>query len=152
MDNMFSQPLKPSIVAVNIMSVIPFIIKKISENCNLNTSNVQAGITEVVCFLDLISASDQPLTPSENIDLIWHELILFTRLYVRLCEQRYDRYIHHNPSEPNIEQRKRFRTTLELYKSKFGQPDPRFWGLHTNVCSIVATTVSNSNCGSCDTS
>ncbi len=37
--------------------------------------------------------------PSQVVDELWHEFILFTRLYQRFCERALGRYLHHTPAE-----------------------------------------------------
>ena len=37
--------------------------------------------------------------PSQAVDDLWHEFILFTRNYERFCERAFGRYLHHTPGE-----------------------------------------------------
>ncbi|HEU0187575.1 MAG TPA: hypothetical protein VFR06_06760 [Gallionellaceae bacterium] len=37
--------------------------------------------------------------PSQVVDDLWHEFILFTRLYQNFCERALGRYLHHTPAE-----------------------------------------------------
>ncbi len=37
--------------------------------------------------------------PSQVVDELWHEFILFTRLYQKFCERALGRYLHHTPAE-----------------------------------------------------
>lgn len=37
--------------------------------------------------------------PSQAADDLWHEFILFTRLYKGFCHKAFGRYLHHTPSE-----------------------------------------------------
>lgn len=37
--------------------------------------------------------------PSQIVDELWHEFILFTRLYKRFCERALGSYLHHTPAE-----------------------------------------------------
>lgn len=37
--------------------------------------------------------------PSQVVDELWHEFILFTRLYQQFCERALGKYLHHTPAE-----------------------------------------------------
>ncbi len=37
--------------------------------------------------------------PSEIVDVLWHEFILFTRAYEQFCQQAFGRFLHHTPTE-----------------------------------------------------
>lgn len=37
--------------------------------------------------------------PSQVVDELWHEFILFTRLYQKFCERALGKYLHHTPAE-----------------------------------------------------
>ena len=37
--------------------------------------------------------------PSQVVDDLWHEFILFTRQYQSFCKQAFNRYLHHTPAE-----------------------------------------------------
>jgi len=37
--------------------------------------------------------------PSQVVDVAWHEMILFTRLYDNFCNRAFGRFLHHTPAE-----------------------------------------------------
>jgi hypothetical protein len=37
--------------------------------------------------------------PSQAVDVVWHEFILFTRLYEQFCRRALGQYLHHTPAE-----------------------------------------------------
>ncbi|MBL6447134.1 hypothetical protein JMN32_12500 [Fulvivirga sp. 29W222] len=47
---------------------------------------------------------DKPLL---IIDEMWHNFILHTKLYYKFCIQHFKRFIHHDPTPPNIKQEQR---------------------------------------------
>lgn len=68
---------------------------------------------------------DQILPPSYEIDEAWHAHILFSRRYVKFCEELFGYYQHHDPHETLLKDgtqrfEKLFETTQELYKQEFG--------------------------------
>lgn len=38
-------------------------------------------------------------SPSEEIDMAWHDFILDTKSYASYCDKRFGKFIHHVPSE-----------------------------------------------------
>lgn len=40
---------------------------------------------------------DESNVPNKEIDEVWHNHILFTKKYVRDCDDIFGRYVHHNP-------------------------------------------------------
>jgi len=52
-------------------------------------------------FLNEAVNSKCALQPSREIDEVWHNFILHTKLYAEFCKTTYNRFIHHNPKIPN---------------------------------------------------
>ncbi|QSX40683.1 glycine-rich domain-containing protein [Shewanella cyperi] len=47
-----------------------------------------------------LTAGRQPLAmPSQAVDCVWHEFILFTRQYQKFCRRAFGRFLHHTPAE-----------------------------------------------------
>lgn len=45
-------------------------------------------------------ANQKPVAmPSQVVDDLWHEFILFTRHYQSFCKEAFSRYLHHTPAE-----------------------------------------------------
>jgi len=121
----------------------PFLITRIEKNCGLDTEQAFSGLMEVLRFLDLVFIHDQSLTPSKLVDDVWHEFILFTRLYEECCFDRYDRYIHHNPCEESADNQRDFQLAQLYYSRRFGEPNAFFWGNNSSTDLRGA-------CSSCD--
>src|SRR3712207_3180742 len=79
----------------------------------------------MVRFLDLCADAAEPLAPSKTVDEAWHEFVLFTREYAAFCEERYGRFLHHDPYE-SVD-REAFRRTYSAYEGRYGTPDRRIW-------------------------
>lgn len=47
----------------------------------------------------LIANGKMVAMPSEIVDVLWHEFILFTRAYEQFCQQAFGRFLHHTPTE-----------------------------------------------------
>ena len=106
----------------------PVLHHKICKATNLSEDKAKQGLKEVLCFLSLIHFSKQKLTPSHLVDLVWHEFILFTRLYHNYCQKEFGRFIHHQPGGEDNENKRNFKKTLQLYCLYIGEPSAHFWG------------------------
>lgn len=50
-------------------------------------------------FLAYLNGGRQPVSmPSQVVDDLWHEFILYTRHYSAFCKQAFGRYLHHTPA------------------------------------------------------
>ncbi|WP_109435681.1 MULTISPECIES: glycine-rich domain-containing protein [Aquimarina] len=120
---------------------IPLIIDKIDNICKQYELTSDELILELVRFLDLIHITDQKLSPSYLVDLVWHEFILFTRFYEQFCLKHYTRFIHHTPGKR--EDANVFKRTIKLYINQYNQPNLKIWG------DVAKEEWESLNCGSC---
>lgn len=112
---------------IDIQPIERLLKQKLSKLEALNGLDHQRAIKECFRFLDLVGEFKQTLTPSFIVDLVWHELILFTAFYRDFCESRYDRFIHHHPDDDEAKNQSQYSKTLKLYAIRYGQPHPDFW-------------------------
>lgn len=72
------------------------------------------------------------LSPSRDVDLIWHAMLLFPQIYYKLCMSLTGELICHDPrSDQN--QQDRYLMTYKKYARLFGKAPPsRFWPLPAN--------------------
>ncbi len=80
-------------------------------------------------FLYLAAMSDKEITPSDQVDQVWHLHLTYTRSYWKdLCEGILGSKLHHNPTEGGPQQGEKFRHqyqyTLDLYKKTYGETPP----------------------------
>lgn len=80
-------------------------------------------INEYVKFIHL--GLKQEVSPSYEIDQVWHMHILYTKDYHNMCKSLGIDYFHHNPIDKKIPNSKdNYSETLELYKSTFQTNPP----------------------------
>lgn len=82
------------------------------------------------CFLACLS--DQPLTPSEAVDQVWHLHLTHSRDYwEQYCPRVLQRPLHHDPTIGGAAAGRRYQDqyaeTLLRYERCFGLPPPRWW-------------------------
>ncbi|MGB1041308.1 MAG: glycine-rich domain-containing protein [Flavobacteriales bacterium] len=101
---------------------------RLSRENDWSTEYSIRSIEEYKKFIFLVVISNQPCTPSDQIDQVWHLHLLYTQSYwIDLCKNTIDMDIHHGPTKGS-EQRGSFKEqytkTLELYESLFGEKAP----------------------------
>lgn len=80
------------------------------------------------------------LTPSRAVDLMWHQHLIYSRNYKRLCnhvgatlrEPKLDLFIHHGPTNGGKEEQamyeEQYENTLTFYQEVFNEaPPPAIW-------------------------
>lgn len=87
------------------------------------------AIEEYRRFVFLVSISSQQLTPSDEVDQVWHLHLLYTESYWQeMCECILGFALHHKPTKGGSSEQQRFaeqyRNTLTLYEATFGHPPP----------------------------
>ena len=87
------------------------------------------AIDEYKKFMFLICATNEPLTPSEEVDQVWHLHLLYTRSYWKeFCGEILKREVHHGPTRGGPEESNKFNNwynrTLLLYSQKFNDIPP----------------------------
>ena len=91
------------------------------------------AIEEYKKFMFLASISNQMVSPSEIVDTVWHQHLIFSKSYERLC-QITGKKIEHIPSTHNPHNHSVFKTAKEhtttLYELYFGKQNPYFWDNH----------------------
>lgn len=106
---------------------------KISRKHSCSTSYAIKAVNEYKKFLYLAVISDFHVTPSQAIDKVWHEHILFTQAYGVFCKEIIEYNLNHHPElVPMEEQTERYHaqylSTIELYIAEFGKiPPANIW-------------------------
>lgn len=92
------------------------------------------AVSEYKKFIYLGIISEFVVTPSEVIDKVWHQHILFSKGYRSFCNEVIEYEFDHNPELlPLLTQTgvysAQYLDTLELYKKEFGtEPPAAIWG------------------------
>jgi hypothetical protein len=88
------------------------------------------AIDEYKKFILLAATLPHPVTPSDQVDQVWHLHLLYTRSYWdELCQKILQKPLHHDPTRGGSGERGKFRHwydyTLESYRQVFGAPPPQ---------------------------
>jgi hypothetical protein len=88
------------------------------------------AIDEYKRFMFLICIAPHPLTPSDEVDQVWHLHLLYTRSYWDdFCRCVLEREIHHGPTKGGKQEKEKFTDwydkTKQLYSETFGHAPPQ---------------------------
>lgn len=109
------------------------------------------AIGEYKRFIYLICISAGALTPSRDVDEVWHLHLTYSRDYwERFCRESLGRELHHTPTEGGPAEADKFRQlyddTLRAYEAEFGVRAPLpFWPDAERRFSEAANPVKVSN-------
>jgi uncharacterized protein (TIGR04222 family) len=90
------------------------------------------AIEEYRKFVFLALVADQQVTPSDQVDQVWHLHLLFSDAYWNdFCPRVLGRPLHHHPTKGGQAERDRFhelyRATIRSYRQHFGEPPADLW-------------------------
>ncbi|MFM9838170.1 MAG: hypothetical protein ACKVOQ_07895, partial [Cyclobacteriaceae bacterium] len=90
----------------------------------------QKAILEYKKFMYLAATHDAMVSPSEIVDVVWHQHLVFTQSYADFGKLL-GKAVQHIPSTHNRQDAVRFKQakerTHQLYKSNFGEPPADVW-------------------------
>jgi hypothetical protein len=91
----------------------------------------QLAVEEYKKFMYLAAVSDQMVSPSETVDVVWHQHLIFTQSYGSFCKI-IGKQIPHIPSTHSAEEASKFKLAKErtksLYEQYFGEQPETIWG------------------------
>lgn len=87
------------------------------------------AIHEYKKFIFMLCIADHPLTPSDQVDQVWHLHLLYTQSYwTDFCQNLIGRQIHHGPTKGGKAEGDKYNDlyekTLQLYKVQFEREVP----------------------------
>lgn len=107
---------------------------KIAKKHNWSNAFAARAVDEYKKFVYLGVVSNFHVTPSKDIDVVWHEHLLFSKAYREFCSTVIEYTFDHHPElMPMADETGRFSAqymdTLDLYKTEFGvDPPVAIWG------------------------
>lgn len=117
----------PTLPEIDAFPVPDMLIPRIVAEHGGCTCCAEIAVREMKRMLYLHAVSGEPVSPSEEIDPAWHEMLAFTRFYQSFAEF-IGTFVHHDPTPGPPDGGKTYRRTKELYEIHFGaKPDPAYW-------------------------
>ena len=121
-----------------------FTLRLAHENYWTQNFTKQA-ILEYKKFMYLAAVSDMMVSPSEIVDTVWHQHLIFTKSYSEFCTIL-GKQIQHIPSTHNKEDFQKFKLakerTTKLYETHFGKQPESIWD-HANPYESLNLKKSN---------
>ena len=78
------------------------------------------AILEYKKFIFLLTITNHPLTPSDQVDQVWHLHLLYTESYWEdFCENTIQRKIHHGPTKGGNNEKTKFTNWYEKTKELY---------------------------------
>jgi hypothetical protein len=110
---------------------LPFEARLAREN-GWTPGYARRAIEEYRRFMFLAAIAGHPVTPSDQVDQVWHLHLLYTRSYWdRFCKDVLQRRIDHHPTMGGREEGTKFLRwyddTLASYRRHFGEPPADIW-------------------------
>ena len=112
-------------------TAFPFAARLAREN-RWSREYTQRAIEEYRRFMFLAVTAGHPVTPSDQVDQVWHLHLLYTCSYWdRFCRETLGRRIDHGPTKGGPQESTKFtdwyERTLDSYRRVFGPPPEDVW-------------------------
>lgn len=112
-------------------AAFPFSLRLAHEN-GWSRSFAQSAIEEYRKFCFLATHAGHPVTPSDEVDQVWHLHLTYTRHYWdTLCQNILQRPLHHDPTRGGAAEARKhqdwYEATLASYRRHFGEPPSDIW-------------------------
>ena len=105
---------------------------RLARDHGWSSAQARAAIDEYRRFCFLAVRGLREVTPSEEVDEVWHQHLTYSRDYWKIwCHDVLRHDLHHGPTGGGPAESKRFAeqyaATLAAYEAWFGPPPPKFW-------------------------
>lgn len=114
-------------------AALPFLARLAREQHGWTLEDAKGAWFEYLRFLYLTRRAGREVTPSNEVDAVWHLHLVYTRSYWNeLCPNVLDGPLHHGPTLGGASEGARYleqyESTLAAYRLHFGEDPPkRFW-------------------------
>lgn len=106
--------------------------QRLARENGWSLAHARACIDEYRRFLFLAARAGHPVTPSDVVDQVWHQHLVYTENYwIDLCGDVLPTPLHHGPTRGGVKERAHFQDqyerTLGAYQRFFGEPPRDIW-------------------------
>jgi uncharacterized protein (TIGR04222 family) len=103
--------------------------QRLARENRWSREHAQRAIREYKRFMFLGCAAGHPVSPSEDVDQVWHLHLVYTKSYWKdFCGEVLKRPFHHSPTKGGKDESAKFEdwyaNTLESYRKFFGEEPP----------------------------
>lgn len=112
---------------VDNFSAPEMLVPRISKEHNYTPEYAQGALREAKRMLYLSVVAKEAVSPSNLVDMAWHEMLMFTRYY-REFSNFIGSFVDHDPTPGPPDGGNMYERTKVLYEAHFKEkPDPKFW-------------------------
>jgi hypothetical protein len=115
------EPLDPKHAAQRYAHVV----RRIARDERIRMRTAERRFVEMLKFLDVCAAARTTVSPPARVDGAWHCFMLFTRDYAAYCQNRFGRFIHHDPMDSGGSLG--YKRAYDEATERFGTLDRRIW-------------------------
>lgn len=127
--------------------------RKVQKNQGWDEERLEQAMRDYRQYLYLLQRyPNHPLCPSDDIDQMWHQHILFTVKYAEDCQDIFGYFQHHHPyfglsraDKANVAQN--VRLTISLFEKEFGEAPANYKILNHNLAEVYQE-ICDGDCGS----
>ncbi len=135
---------------VDTYEVQHFLAARVAKTYRLPLSFAEGLVREAKRMLYVTAVTGESVAPSSQVDLAWHEMMMFTKFYRKMCEDFGGGFIHHEPTPPDesledyiaegpdlfdyakgstkVGETETYSLTKANYEKIIGEkPDPQYW-------------------------
>jgi len=118
---------RPTLQEVDDFPLPEMLVPRVAKEHGYSTKDATNLVKEAKRMLYLSIVTDKPISPSQDVDRAWHEMLMFTRFY-RSFAEFIGGFIHHDPTPGPPDGGKLYQATKERYFEAFKEkPAPRYW-------------------------
>jgi hypothetical protein len=106
--------------------------RRLARDHGWTLAEARSAVDAYRCFCFLAVVSSTPVTPSEIVDEVWHQHLIYSRDYWTIwCGEKLRAPLHHDPTpggpEAQMIYRRQYAETLALHERFFGPSSPELW-------------------------
>lgn len=117
----------PTLAEVDLFPLPEMLVPRVAKEHKYSLNDADNLVKEAKRMLYLSVVTKQPISPSQDVDMAWHEMLMFTRFYRQFADF-IGGFIHHDPTPGPPDGGHLYEATKQRYFDIFGQkPDPRYW-------------------------
>lgn len=117
----------PTLAEVDAYPLPDMLIPRVAKEHGYTLDDATMLVREAKRMLYLSASQQTVVSPSEDIDMAWHEMLMFTRFYQEFS-QFIGKFIHHDPTPGPPDGGNVYRQTKIKYEQTFQEiPNQKYW-------------------------
>jgi hypothetical protein len=144
-----SEPIRRTNRIVNLALVMSFqfapLVHRMMDKYKWDESESCECFEDLKKFLYMAVMADKPVAPTEKLDEMWHNFILYTMDYDEFCRTRLGIFVHHRPrrrDDPKSTRNMR-QETLDFALELFGELPTHFKYTHAEMFKASSDCVNS---------